>query len=89
MRRIAVHMHTTLNNRIANADGGFREPFAWGEEEMTYLNQLFRAADTWALSRKVYEAIVPWWHTVASGEVPADAPVTPRPTGSSPRWSRT
>ena len=46
MRRIAVHMHTTLNNRIANADGGFWEPFASGEEEMTYLNQLFRAAGT-------------------------------------------
>jgi dihydrofolate reductase len=75
MRKIAVHMHTTLNNRIANADGGLWEPFAWGEEEMAYLNQLFRAADTWALSRKVYEAIVPWWDTVASGEVPEDAPV--------------
>ena len=34
MRRIAVHMQTTFNNRIANADGGFWEPFAWGEEEM-------------------------------------------------------
>ena len=75
MRRIAVHMHTTLDNRIANADGGFWEPFAWGEDEMAYLNQFVRAADTWALSRKLYEAIVPWWDTVASGEVPADAPV--------------
>jgi hypothetical protein len=36
MRRVAVHMQTTLNNRIANADGGFWEPFAWGEEEMAY-----------------------------------------------------
>ena len=75
MRRIAVHMHTTLNNRIANADGGFWEPFAWGEPEMTYLNRLVRTADTWALSRKLYEAIVPWWDTVAKGEVPGDAPV--------------
>ena len=74
MRRIAVHMQTTFNNRIANVDGGFWEPFAWGQEEMAYLNQFVRAADTWALSRKLYEAIVPWWDTVAKGEVPDDAP---------------
>jgi dihydrofolate reductase len=74
MGRIAVHMQATFNNRIANADGGFWEPFAWGEEEMAHLNQFFRSADTWALSRKLYEAIVPWWDTVAKGEVPDDAP---------------
>jgi len=74
MRRIALHMQTTFNNRIANAVGGFWEPFAWGEKEMAYLNQFFREADTWALSRKLYEAIVPWWDTVARGEIPDDAP---------------
>ena len=67
-------MHCTLNNRIANADGGFWEPFAWGEDAMAYLNRFFRTADTWALSRKLYEAIVPWWDTVAKGEIPAGAP---------------
>ncbi|HJW61105.1 MAG TPA: dihydrofolate reductase family protein [Actinomycetota bacterium] len=74
MRTLAVHMQTTLNNRIANADGVFWEPFPWGEEEMTWLNQRFRAADTWALGRRTYEAIVPWWDQVAAGEVPDDAP---------------
>lgn len=73
MRRISVHMQTTLNNRIANADGVFWEPFAWGEPEMAYINDLFRAADTFALSRVLYEAIIPWWDTVAAGEVPDDA----------------
>src|SRR5262249_27068364 len=74
MRRIVVHMQTTFNNRIADVGGGFWEPFAWGEEEMAYLNQFVLAADTWALSRKLYEAIVPWWEAVAKGEVPDDAP---------------
>ncbi|MGH3101528.1 MAG: hypothetical protein ACRDPU_11115, partial [Thermoleophilia bacterium] len=74
MRTLVVHMQTTLNNRIANADGVFWEPFPWGEEEMTWLNQRFRAADTWALGRRTYEAIVPWWDQVAAGEVPDDAP---------------
>ena len=36
MRQIVVHMQTTLNNRIANADGSFWEPFPWGEDEMRY-----------------------------------------------------
>ncbi|MGI8798425.1 MAG: dihydrofolate reductase family protein [Pseudonocardia sp.] len=75
MRKIVVMMQTTLNNRIANADGEFWEPFPWGEQEMAYLNQDFRDADTWALSRVLYEAIVPWWDTVARGEVPDDAPL--------------
>jgi dihydrofolate reductase len=74
MRKIVVHMQATLNNRIANADGGFWEPFPWGEPEMAYLNGFFREADTWALSRTLYEAIVPWWDMVAKGEVPDDAP---------------
>lgn len=74
MGRIVVHMHSTLNGRIANADGGFWEPFAWGEDEMAYLNRFLHRADTWALSRVLYEAIVPWWDTVARGEVPDDAP---------------
>ncbi len=74
MRRIVVHMQATFNSRIAKADGGFWEPFAWGEEEMAYMNQFFRAADMWALSRKLYEAIVPWWDSVATGQIPDDAP---------------
>jgi len=67
-------MQSTLNGRIADADGGFWEPFAWGQEEMAYLNQFFRTVDTWALSRKLYEAIVPWWDTVSRGEIPDGAP---------------
>lgn len=75
MRTIVVHVHTTLNNRIANAEGLFWEPFPWGEEETAYVNRCFRAADTWALGRKTYEVIVPWWDMVAGGEVPEDVAV--------------
>jgi hypothetical protein len=42
MRTLVLHMQTTLNNRIANADGVFWEPFPWGEEEMAWLNRRFR-----------------------------------------------
>ena len=39
MRTLVVHMQTTLNNLIANADGVFWEPFPWGEAEIRYVNQ--------------------------------------------------
>jgi dihydrofolate reductase len=74
MRRIVLHMQTTLDNRIASSDGTFWEPFPWGAEEMEYINEQFRAADTWAMGRSVYEAVAPWWETVARGELPADVP---------------
>ena len=78
MRKIVVHMQSTLNNRIANAQGAFWEPFPWGEREVAYVNQFFRAADTLALSRVMYDVVVPWWDGVATGQLPPDAPeITP------------
>ena len=73
MRKIIFHAQSTLNGRIANAEGGFWTPFAWGEPESAAFNDLFRTADTWALGRMMYEAIVPWWDAVARGENPEDA----------------
>jgi dihydrofolate reductase len=73
MRRITYHAQTTLDGRIAKADGTFWEPFPWGEVETAYVNDRFRAADTWVLGRHMYDAIVPWWSAVASGNLPADA----------------
>jgi hypothetical protein len=49
VRKIVYHIQMTLNNRIANADGDFWEPFPWGEEETAFLNDQFRQADTWVL----------------------------------------
>jgi dihydrofolate reductase len=72
VRKIVPHMQTTLDNRIANAQGTFWEPFPWGDEEMAWINEHFRAADTWAMGRRLYEAVVPWWETVARGETPGD-----------------
>ena len=68
MRKIVVHMQTTLDNRIANGAGIFWEPFPWDEQEQAYINDEFRAADALVLSRVLYDAIVPWWGAVARGE---------------------
>ena len=83
MRKIVVHMQSTLDNRIANAQGVFWEPFPWGEPDVAYLNQFFRAADTLALSRVMYDVVVPWWDGVATG------PATRRRPPRSPRRSPT
>jgi dihydrofolate reductase len=74
MRKIVFHIQMTLNNRMANTEGGFWEPFPWGEEETAWLNEQFRQADTWALGRKAYETIVPYWDAVAAGAVPEGSP---------------
>jgi dihydrofolate reductase len=74
MRKIVVHMQSTVNNCIANEEGAFWEPFPWGDPEQAYINDVFRAADTIVLSRVMYEAIVPWWEIVAAGQVPDDVP---------------
>jgi dihydrofolate reductase len=72
MRKLVVHMQTTLDNRIANDQGVFWEPFPWGQVEQDYINDHSARADAWVMSRPIYEAVVPWWETVARGEVPDD-----------------
>jgi dihydrofolate reductase len=74
MRKIIVHMQSTLNGCIANTQGTFWEPFPWGDAEQAHINEVFRAADTIVLSRVMYEAIVPWWEVVAAGQIPEDVP---------------
>ena len=70
MRIVTVVMQITLDGRISNADGQFWQPFAWGEEETAYLNEVYVRADTWFMSRKLYERVVPYWEQVAAGNSP-------------------
>jgi dihydrofolate reductase len=84
MRRVVVHMQSTLNGCIANAQGTFWQPFPSGDPEQAHINEVFRAADTIVLSRVMYEAIVPWWEIVAAGQVPDDVPEVRATFKSSP-----
>jgi dihydrofolate reductase len=67
MRTITVLMQVTLDGRISKPDGLFWQPFAWGEEETAYVNEAYAQADTWAMSRTLYEVVVPYWEEVAAG----------------------
>jgi dihydrofolate reductase len=70
MRTLTVLMQTTLDGRISHPDGSFWQPFAWGEEETAYLNETYARADTWAMSRTLYDYVVPYWEQVAAGTSP-------------------
>ena len=78
MRKVVVHLQTTLDGRTSNAAGLFWEPLVFGEPETRFVNDAFRSADTWAMSRKVYEFVVPYWEQVAAGHPPPEGgPITP------------
>jgi hypothetical protein len=51
MRRIVVHMQSTLNGCIANAQGSFWQPFPWGDPEQAHINEVFRASQVIAGDR--------------------------------------
>jgi len=71
-------MQVTLDGRISNNAGYFWEPLPFGDLETSYVNDAFRSADTWAMSRTVYQFVVPFWEEVAAGAVPEGSdPVTP------------
>ncbi len=70
MRKVTVHMQTTLDGRISKPDGFFWEPFPWGDAETAHVNQSFAAVDTWVMSGRVYEFVVPYWEQVAAGTAP-------------------
>jgi dihydrofolate reductase len=74
MRKLIYNAQTTLNNRIANESGTFWEPFPWGDTEQAFTNKIYAGTDTWVLTRKMFEVIVPWWDIVAHGNVPEDVP---------------
>jgi dihydrofolate reductase len=78
MRKLVVHMQVTLDGRISNNAGYFWEPLPFGDLETSYVNDAFRSADTWAMSRKLYQFVVPYWEQVAAGNPPEEGgPITP------------
>jgi dihydrofolate reductase len=78
MRKLFVHMTTTVDGFIARPDGTLWEAFPWPDEMQTFTNEVFSRVDTAVYGRLTYEAIVPWWSDVAKGEYPPDARITER-----------
>ena len=67
-RKVIYHAQTTVDGRLARADGELWEHFPWGEAEIGHVNGFFRETDTWVLGRQMHDAIVPYWSDVAAGK---------------------
>jgi dihydrofolate reductase len=78
MRKLSLHMTTTVDGFIAKPDGTFWDAFRWPEEMSEFTTDFFRGLDTAVYGRLTYEAIVPWWHNVAIGKFPPDTRITER-----------
>jgi dihydrofolate reductase len=78
MRKLTLHMTTTVDGFIAKPDGTLWEAFPWPAEMQEFTTDFFRQVDTAVYGRMTYEAIVPWWHDVAIGKPPAGVPVAER-----------
>jgi dihydrofolate reductase len=78
MRKLTLHMTTTVDGFIAKPDGTLWEAFPWPEEMQEFTTDFFRQVDTAIYGRLTYEMIVPWWHNVAIRKPPADVPITER-----------
>jgi dihydrofolate reductase len=77
MRKLILHMMTTLDGFIADSegrlDGGWTN---WDDEMQQFYNQLFAATDTIMYGRGIYEEMVPAWAAIADGNPPPGYHVT-------------
>jgi dihydrofolate reductase len=78
VRKIALFMTITVDGFIAKADGGLWDAFPWPSEMQDFANDFYRTVDTAIYGRHTYEAIVPWWRSVAEGRYPPDVEITER-----------
>ena len=78
MRKLTVHMTITVDGFIAKPDGTLWEAFPWPDEMQQFTNDVFSRVDTAVYGRLTYEAIVPWWTDLATGNYPPDVRITER-----------
>ncbi len=71
-RKVIYHAQTTVDGRLARADGELWDHFPWGETEIGHVNGFFRQTDTWVLGREMHDVIVPFWSEVAAGKHEGD-----------------
>lgn len=60
MRKLILHMHTTLDGYIAGPNGEF-DAFQPSDEELQFSNELFRSAGAMLFGRVVYQGFVSYW----------------------------
>jgi dihydrofolate reductase len=71
MRKLILHMMTTLDGHIAAHDGRLDRAWTnWDEEMKATYNDLFATIDTIIYGRVIYQEMVPAWRDIAQGHPP-------------------
>lgn len=77
MRKLILHMMTTLDGHIATPDGRLDRAWTnWDEEMKAAYNDLFATIDTIMYGRVIYQEMVPAWKDIAEGRPPGWMTVT-------------
>jgi hypothetical protein len=79
--QLILAMHVSADGYIARPDKGpdkgLWPGFGWPPAVQGRLNGIYREAGVVVYGRGIYEAVVPWWLAVASGEPPDGTDVGP------------
>ena len=81
MRKLILHMMTTMDGFIADSEGKLSGWTNWDEEMKDFYNdEVFAASDTIMYGRRIYEEMVPAWTAIADrhphhGETPTEGDV--------------
>jgi len=66
MRKLVLHMMTTMDGFIADSEGKLGGWTNWDEEMKDFYNdEVFAASDTIMYGRRIYEEMVPAWTAIA------------------------
>jgi dihydrofolate reductase len=77
MRKLILHMMTTMDGFIADSEGRLGGGWTnWDEEMKQFYIQLFATSDTIMYGRVIYEEMVPAWAAIADGNSPPGLSIT-------------
>jgi dihydrofolate reductase len=72
MRKLVLHMITSLDGFIADREDNVNPATQWDEEMHSHYLDLFSAAGSVVFGRRLYEQYVGHWSQVAVGEISAE-----------------
>lgn len=72
MRKLILHMITSIDGFISDRNGAVNPATQWDEEVRQFYLDLFTAADGAVFGRCLYQQYVGHWDRVAAGQIPAE-----------------
>lgn len=72
MRKLILHMITSIDGFIADEEDNVNPATQWDEEMQSFYLETFKAADITVFGRRLYEQYVGHWAQVAAGAIPPE-----------------